>query len=155
MFDTLAQRLERAFWDAGEATREDDTVHFAPYVDEEMDMVDASGYGMPEEYWQHMATAWTALHTIETPQQLDAVPRGAIIRSSSGTIACRYDALNKNDIERRRPGLSCTLCGDCLKSCRDGFIEYRAPKLAPETARRVFLVLVIALHSCGLALARI
>lgn len=70
-------------------------------------------------------------------------------------IACRYDALNKNDIERRRPALSCTLCGDCLKSCRDGFIEYRFPGLAPETTRRVFLVLVIALHSCALALARI
>lgn len=70
-------------------------------------------------------------------------------------LACRYDALNTEDIARRRPGTSCTLCGDCLASCPGAFLEYRCPGLAPRRARALFMVLVVALHAATLALARI
>lgn len=71
------------------------------------------------------------------------------------SFACPYDALRPEDIARRRPGLSCTLCGDCLKYCRGSFIEYRFLRLAPETARALFFVLVASLHAVFLGVARI
>ncbi|MFH7319483.1 4Fe-4S binding protein [Desulfurivibrio sp. D14AmB] len=74
---------------------------------------------------------------------------------SSCTRTCRYDALTPTDLERRQPGLSCTLCGDCLGRCPQKIIHYQLPGLTPATARKVFLVLVISLHSIFLAVARI
>jgi polyferredoxin len=70
-------------------------------------------------------------------------------------LKCRYDALNLSDIQKRRPNITCTLCGDCINSCDDGFIKYRFLKLRPETARALFLVLVISLQACTVGLARI
>jgi ferredoxin len=69
--------------------------------------------------------------------------------------ACRYGALEKNDIRRRRPGFTCTLCGDCITSCSKNAINYRLPWMQPDTARRAFIVIVISLHACFLGLARI
>lgn len=69
--------------------------------------------------------------------------------------ACRYQAMTPADLERGRPGLSCTLCGDCLASCPQTLIHYRFLGLTPENARRLFLTLVISLHSIFLAVARI
>jgi len=69
--------------------------------------------------------------------------------------ACRYDALTSDDIRRRSPGPSCTLCGDCLASCHAGAIGYRFPGLTPDAARRAFLVLIVTLHAVFLGLARI
>jgi polyferredoxin len=71
------------------------------------------------------------------------------------TLKCRYDALRPEDIDARRPGLTCTLCGDCLSSCKGRSIEYRFGGLAPRTARIVFLVLVVSLHAVFLGVARI
>jgi polyferredoxin len=70
-------------------------------------------------------------------------------------VACRYDALNLEDIQKRRPGGSCTLCGDCLYSCKDGWIEYSFFGLKPSQARTLFVVLVVALHAVFLGVARI
>ncbi len=69
--------------------------------------------------------------------------------------ACRYDALNMDDISKRRPGGSCTLCGDCVSRCKDGWIEYRFLGLKPDRARNVFVVLVVVLHAVFLGVARI
>lgn len=69
--------------------------------------------------------------------------------------ACRYDALHEDDIRRRSPGESCTLCGDCVGKCRGLNIDYRFPGLAPETARKAFMVIVAALHAVFLGVARI
>jgi len=71
------------------------------------------------------------------------------------TSACRTNALTKSDIEKRRPGMSCTLCGDCLSACAKSSLRYSFFKLNPETARRVFLVLVVSLHAVFLGVARI
>ncbi len=70
-------------------------------------------------------------------------------------LRCRYDALNKEDIIRRKPDMSCTLCGDCITSCPHNALEYGFLKIKPENARKLFLVLVISLHACTMALARI
>lgn len=70
-------------------------------------------------------------------------------------LHCRFDALNKEDIARRKPDLSCTLCGDCISTCPHNALEYRFLKMKPRRARVLFLVLVISIHACTLALARI
>jgi polyferredoxin len=76
---------------------------------------------------------------------------------SCGTcsLACRYDALQDEDIQKRRPGLTCTLCGDCLAVCRPRQLHYRFAGLAPDRARALFLVLVVSLHAAFLGVARL
>ena len=68
---------------------------------------------------------------------------------------CRYDALRPEDIKRRRPALTCTLCGDCLAACHGRFIEYKFLGLSPDAARALFIVLVVSLHALFLGVARI
>jgi len=69
--------------------------------------------------------------------------------------ACRFDALHAEDIARRRPGLTCSLCGDCLGSCKDGQLGYRFLSLDPRRSRALFMALVAALHAVFLGVARI
>ncbi|MGM0490727.1 MAG: 4Fe-4S binding protein [Planctomycetota bacterium] len=71
------------------------------------------------------------------------------------TGSCRYAALGIEHIRRRRPGITCTLCGDCLAACDKNQIHYRFPELTAEQARTVFLVLVAALHAIFLGVARL
>ncbi|MEW6712717.1 MAG: 4Fe-4S dicluster domain-containing protein [Candidatus Riflebacteria bacterium] len=68
---------------------------------------------------------------------------------------CKYEALKPSDIEKRRAGLTCTLCGDCVSACHKGQINYRLPFAGPGFARQAFIVLIISLHSLFLAVARI
>lgn len=70
-------------------------------------------------------------------------------------LKCRYDALNLEDIKQRKPGMTCTYCGECLSACHQQSIRYRFAGLSPTHARNLFLVLTISLHACFLALARI
>ncbi len=69
--------------------------------------------------------------------------------------ACRYLALSPADLAKGRPGISCTLCGDCLGACPGGRLGYRFPGLSPETARRAYCALVVGLHAVFLGVARI
>jgi ferredoxin-type protein NapH len=71
------------------------------------------------------------------------------------TSKCKYDALNRTDIAARKPGLSCTLCGDCLSSCHAGSLQYRFPGLTSRNARMLYLLITISLHAATMALARI
>ncbi len=71
------------------------------------------------------------------------------------TTSCKYDALNRKDIAVRRPGLTCTLCGDCLSSCHGGSIKYRFLRLSPDASRNLYLLITISLHAVTMALARI
>lgn len=71
------------------------------------------------------------------------------------TSACRYDALNPEDIERRKPALSCTLCGDCVGRCPRGSLRYRWLGLNARVSRGLFLAVVVALHTVTLGVARI
>jgi polyferredoxin len=68
--------------------------------------------------------------------------------------ACRYQALEPEHLQQQRPGLSCTLCGDCIGHCRTGRIAYAFPLLAAPAARRLFVLLVASLHALFLATAR-
>ena len=71
------------------------------------------------------------------------------------TVACRYGALNTENIAARRPGFTCTLCGDCIGKCRGDMIEMRFAGLKGPGVRSAFLVLVTALHVLFLGTARI
>jgi polyferredoxin len=68
---------------------------------------------------------------------------------------CRYDALNPADLDRGRPGLSCTLCGDCIGSCRNSLIYYCFPGLSQRMARTMFVVIVVSFHAVSIGVARI
>lgn len=68
---------------------------------------------------------------------------------------CRYLALTPEDLAKGRPGLSCTLCGDCVGTCPGSRIGYRFPGLSPEAARSAYFTLVVALHAVFLGVARI
>ena len=83
-----------------------------------------------------------------------AIDRGCT-RCGKCRLACRYDALTKRDIESRRVGVSCTLCGDCVERCEGANIGYRLPGLSPALARAVFVTLASALHAVFLGVARI
>lgn len=71
------------------------------------------------------------------------------------TRYCNYDALGKEDILKRKPGLTCTYCGDCLASCRTESIRYRFPGLSSLRARNTWIVLTISLHAIFMGLGRI
>ena len=71
------------------------------------------------------------------------------------TSFCKYDALNKSDIANRKPGLTCTLCGDCVSSCHAGSIKYKFLRLSPTAARNLYLFITVSLHAVTMALARI
>lgn len=68
---------------------------------------------------------------------------------------CKYDALNLQDIRNRKPGRTCTFCGDCISSCKDGYIRYNYFRMHPRNARNLWLLLTVSLHAVFLALARI
>lgn len=71
------------------------------------------------------------------------------------TTTCRYNALKPTDIKQKKPGLSCTLCGDCIQSCHTKSIHYKFFKLNSEKARSIYLFITISLHAVFMALGRI
>jgi NAD-dependent dihydropyrimidine dehydrogenase PreA subunit len=71
------------------------------------------------------------------------------------TRSCKYNALERDHITARKPGLNCTLCGDCISSCPSGSLQYRFPGLSAQSARRIFLVLMIVLHTVFMGVARL
>ena len=70
------------------------------------------------------------------------------------TTKCPYDALNREDVLNRKPGLTCTYCGDCLDSCQGSHIEYRFFKLSPEKSRILWLIITVTLHAVFMGFAR-
>ncbi|MGC9470716.1 MAG: 4Fe-4S binding protein [Bacteroidales bacterium] len=69
--------------------------------------------------------------------------------------ACRYQALQIQDIRSGKPGKTCTYCGDCLKVCPHHAIQYTFPAMSPEAARNTWLFITVSLHTIFLALGRI
>jgi len=70
-------------------------------------------------------------------------------------LSCRYDALREEDIKKLRPGLTCTLCGDCIGHCKENALQYGFLRLKPHTARFLFYVLIVSFHAVMLGIARI
>jgi polyferredoxin len=68
--------------------------------------------------------------------------------------SCKFDALNREDIMKRKPGLTCTLCGDCIQSCEVSAIRYNLFRFSPEISRRVFLFITVSLHVLFLGMGR-
>lgn len=69
--------------------------------------------------------------------------------------SCRYGALNADLIRRRKVGINCTLCGDCMTSCPHHSLEYYFPGLGLKGSKVLFVVTMVTLHSTFLAFARI
>lgn len=69
--------------------------------------------------------------------------------------SCKYDALNGENILAKKPGITCTLCGDCLSSCHNQSLQYKFFNLSPKRARDLFVLISVTLHATSLALARI
>ncbi len=71
---------------------------------------------------------------------------------------CRYGALEPRHIKAGYPGLSCTLCGDCVSACEaTGHLamRYSCLGLSSATLRMAFVAIVAALHASFLGVARI
>lgn len=68
---------------------------------------------------------------------------------------CRYGALGNNEIISHKPGLTCTLCGDCVNVCHNNSIHYNFYGLSQKTARALFTVIVVSIHAVFLGFARI
>jgi polyferredoxin len=71
------------------------------------------------------------------------------------SFVCRYNALDKKNIENRKPGLTCTLCGDCIEVCQYNSISYKFLKLSPENSKALFIIIIVSLHAATMVLARI
>lgn len=68
---------------------------------------------------------------------------------------CKYDALNITEIKNRKPGKTCTYCGDCMTACQFSSIKYKLFNLSPERSRNIYLLITITLHAVFIGLARI
>jgi polyferredoxin len=71
------------------------------------------------------------------------------------TRYCRYGALAPPDIKAGTAGFTCTLCGDCLSSCPQGYLYYHFPGFGHEAARAAFIGVIVALHAIFLGVARL
>jgi len=71
------------------------------------------------------------------------------------SMHCKYNALKKEDIRRRKPAATCTLCGDCVTSCHAGSLQYRVFNLKPAISRNIYLGITITLHAMTMVLAKI
>ncbi|WP_243312282.1 4Fe-4S binding protein [Fundidesulfovibrio agrisoli] len=69
--------------------------------------------------------------------------------------ACRYDALRPEDLARKRPGVSCSLCRDCLGTCPKSEMELTFLGRSGPWVWVAFSVLVAGLHAVFLGVARI
>ncbi len=58
----------------------------------------------------------------------------------------QYNALNLENIKSRKPGITCTYCGECLTACHEKAIRYHFLGLNRDAARKLYLVLTISLH---------
>jgi ferredoxin-type protein NapH len=102
---------------------------------------------------------WCPIGTLVNYMKLVSPFRMYIDDSCTNCMACtrhcNYDALGREDILKRIPGLSCTYCGDCLHSCKTESIRYKFLSLSSQQAKNLWIVLTISLHAIFLALARI
>ena len=71
------------------------------------------------------------------------------------TSSCKYQALEEENILNRKPGLTCTMCGDCITSCQTNSIKYKFFKMSPERARNLYLIITISVYIVFLNVARI
>jgi len=68
---------------------------------------------------------------------------------------CRYGALSKAQIKTGKPGINCSYCGDCISACNHGALQYAFLNMNADHSQRIWLMIVITLQSCFLAIARV
>ncbi|MCP4602992.1 MAG: 4Fe-4S binding protein [Proteobacteria bacterium] len=71
------------------------------------------------------------------------------------SLVCRYNALSSSDIENKCPGLTCTLCGDCIGQCKDERLDFFFTFSNKPGARAAFITLAVSLHAIFMGVARI
>lgn len=71
------------------------------------------------------------------------------------TSSCKYQALEIENVLKRKPGFTCTMCGDCIDTCHTNSIKYKFFRLSPEKARTLYLILTISIYVVFLNVARI
>ena len=71
------------------------------------------------------------------------------------STACRYDALRPEDLAARRPGVSCSLCGDCLERCPRNEMTLTVFGHGGSGVRAAFVTLAVSLHAVFLGVARL
>lgn len=68
---------------------------------------------------------------------------------------CKYGALSTASLTKGIPDLRCTLCGDCISSCKGSYINYSFLSLSPQMAKQIFITLIVILHTLFLGFGRI
>ncbi len=71
------------------------------------------------------------------------------------TSYCKYNALNLEDIIKRKPGKSCTFCGDCIESCPSTSIKFKLFNLNAEVSRNIYLIINSSVYVVFLSVARL
>ncbi|GFK93853.1 hypothetical protein NNJEOMEG_01689 [Fundidesulfovibrio magnetotacticus] len=69
--------------------------------------------------------------------------------------ACRYDALRPEDLARRAPGVSCSLCRDCLERCPHGVLSLTFLGRSRPWTEPAYAALAGALMAVFLGVARL
>lgn len=71
------------------------------------------------------------------------------------TTKCRYNALTRQSIIDKKPGVTCTLCGDCQVACHTNSFHYSFLGLSPNKSRWAYLFISISLHAIFMGMGRI
>ncbi len=71
------------------------------------------------------------------------------------TSSCKYQALEKENILKRKQRITCKMCGDFIDTFPTSSIKYKFFKLSPEKARTLYLIITISVYVVFLNVARI
>jgi ferredoxin-type protein NapH len=68
---------------------------------------------------------------------------------------CKYFAMFPIDVERGKPNIMCTYCGDCITVCDDNAIMFSLAGISSYYIRNVYFIIITIVHAVFLGLARI
>lgn len=68
---------------------------------------------------------------------------------------CKYGALSQQTLYEGAPDLRCTLCGDCVFCCVGEHIQYSFLSLSPQISKKIFITIIIIIHTLFLGFGRI
>ncbi len=71
------------------------------------------------------------------------------------TQACKVNALESINIDQKKVGFNCTLCGDCIGKCPKNQLQYTFGSISSPKVRTAFLFIAVVLHSVFMGLAKL